>query len=209
MWTHCCGASPPHPRSPQCAAPTRPTGAAQVSRDGRTAYATVAFTKLAPAIPKGDVLHIIDLVKAAQAPGLEVAVGGQAIEQATQTPPSNSEAIGIGAAAVIILIAFGSLLGMALPLITAGVALGTAVFSIGLLSHVLGIGTIAPTLAALIGLGVGIDYALFIVTRHREGLRAGLTPEEAAVARSTRPAGRCSSPARRSASPCSACWCWA
>ena len=71
----------------------------------------------------------IDLVKAVQAPGLEVAVGGQAIEQATQTPPSNSEAIGIGAAAVIILIAFGSLLGMALPLIAASAALGTAVFS--------------------------------------------------------------------------------
>ena len=78
---------------------------------------------------------------------------------------------------------------MALPLITAVVALGTAIFSIGLLSHVGSIATMAPTLAALIGLGVGIDYSLFIVTRHRDGLKAGLSPEDAAV-RALNTAGR-------------------
>jgi RND superfamily putative drug exporter len=169
--------------------PYTPTGAAQISRDGKTAYATVLFTKLANELPRGDVERVIALTKAAGKPGLEVAIGGQAIESATQTPPSNSEAIGLVAAAIIILIAFGSLLGMALPLITAVVALGTAIFSIGLLSHVASVATIAPTLAALIGLGVGIDYALFIVTRHRDGLKAGLAPEEAAV-RALNTAGR-------------------
>ena len=161
--------------------PYAPAGAIQISRDGKTAYATVLFTKLANQLPKPDVERVIALTKATNRPGLQVAIGGQAIESATMTPPSNSEFIGLVAAAIIILIAFGSLLGMALPLITAVVALGTAIFSIGLLSHVASVAEIAPTLAALIGLGVGIDYALFIVTRHRDGLKAGLAPEEAAV----------------------------
>jgi RND superfamily putative drug exporter len=169
--------------------PYSPTGVAQISRDGRTAYATVGFTKLAAELPRGDIERVISLTKAAGRPGLEVAIGGQAIEQATQTPPSNSVAIGLVAAAVIILIAFGSLLGMALPLITAVVALGTATFTIGLFSHLMGVTTFAPTLADLIGLGVGIDYSLFIVTRHRDGLKAGMSPEEAAV-RALNTAGR-------------------
>jgi len=70
----------------------------------------VLFTKLANQLPKADVEHVISLTKATGRPGLEVAIGGQAIEQATQTPPSNSEAIGVVAAGIIILIAFGSLL---------------------------------------------------------------------------------------------------
>jgi putative drug exporter of the RND superfamily len=169
--------------------PYSPAGAGQISRDGKTAFAAVLFTKLANQLPKPDVQHVIALTEAAGRPGLEVAIGGQAIESATMTPPSNSEAIGIVAAGIIILIAFGSLLGMALPLITAIVALGTAIFSIGLFSHVAAVAVIAPTLAALIGLGVGIDYALFIVTRYREGLKAGLSPEDATV-RALNTAGR-------------------
>ena len=178
--------------SPSVAAVTSPytkAGVAQVSRDGRTAYATVLFTKLAPEIPRPDVVKAVDLVKAAGRPGLEVAIGGQAIEQATYTPPSNSVLIGVAAAALIILVAFGSLPGMALPLITATAALGTATFGIGLFSHVMGVTTFAPTLADLIGLGVGIDYSLFVVTRHRDGMRAGLAPEESAV-RALNTAGR-------------------
>jgi len=169
--------------------PYTPTGAVQISRDGKTAYATVVFTKLAAELPRPDIMRVISLTKAAGKPGLDVAIGGQAIEQASYTPPSYSEVIGLAAAAIIILIAFGSLLGMALPLITAIVALGTAIFSIGLFSHVASVATMAPTLAALIGLGVGIDYSLFIVTRHRDGLKAGLAPEEAAV-RALNTAGR-------------------
>ncbi len=171
------------------ASPYVPRGAAQISRDGKTAYATVAFSKLAQSLPKSDVRHVISLVKSAGTSTLQVEIGGQAIEQVSMTPPSNSEAFGLIAAAIIILLAFGSLLGMALPLIAAVVALGTATFAIDLFSHVVSIAVLAPTLAALIGLGVGIDYALFIITRHRDGLRAGLSPEEAAV-RSLNTAGR-------------------
>ena len=85
------------------------------------------------------------------------------------------------AAAIVLLIAFGSLLAMLLPLVTAVLSLIAAVMTIGLVSHAITMADIAPTIAALIGLGVGIDYALFIVTRHRNGLKAGLNPEESAV----------------------------
>ena len=116
---------------------------------------------------------MIDLVRRAGTTSLQVEIGGQAIEQVSQTPPSNSVAIGLIAAAIIILLAFGSLLGMVLPLLAAVVALGTATFAIDLFSHLVSVSIIAPTLAALIGLGVGIDYALFIITRHRDGLKVG------------------------------------
>ena len=161
--------------------PYVPTGATQISKDAKTAYATVVFTKLAQELPKAAVQHVINLVASARTHGLQVEIGGQAIEEVLQTPPSNSEAFGLIAAAIIILIAFGSLLAMALPLVAAGVALGTGAFAGDLFSHLINVSPIAPTLAALVGLGVGIDYSLFIVTRHREGLKAGLPPEEAAV----------------------------
>jgi RND superfamily putative drug exporter len=157
------------------------TGAAQVSQDGKTAFATVTFTQLAQNLPPADVKHVMSLGSSARAAGLQVEIGGTPIAEANRTPPSNSEAIGIIAAGAIILIAFGSLLGMALPLATAAMGLGSGAFAIGLLSHAVSIPSMAPVLAALIGLGVGIDYALFIVTRHRDGLKVGLPPEEAAV----------------------------
>ena len=86
-------------------------------------------------------------------------------------------------------IAFGSLFAMALPLVAAVVALASGILTVGLLTHVIAIPVIGPTLAALIGLGVGIDYALFVVTRHRNGIKAGMTPEEACI-RSLNTSGR-------------------
>ena len=92
-----------------------------------------------------------------------------------------TEVVGVAAAAIVLLIAFGSLLSMLLPLATAIVSLAAAQMTIGLLSNGMQIASLAPTFATLIGLGVGIDYALFIVTRHRNGLKAGLSTEESAV----------------------------
>jgi RND superfamily putative drug exporter len=169
--------------------PYEAAGAGQISQNGKTAYATVVFTGLANSLPKPDVQHVINLVSAARTQGLQVEVGGQAIQDAQQASLSSSVAIGLIAAAVIILLAFGSLFGMLLPLITAGVALAMTFFGIDLLSHSVGIDSIAPTLAILIGLGVGVDYALFIVTRYRHGLKRGMPPEEAAV-RALNTAGR-------------------
>lgn len=169
--------------------PYDPTGAVQISKDGRTAYATVVFTGLAQSLPKQDVLRVIDLVNGARTVDLQVEAGGQAIQSANQPSLSNSVIIALIAAAVIILIAFGSLVGMVLPLITAGVALGMTTFGMDLLSHAVSVNAIAPTLAILIGLGVGIDYALFIVTRYRHGLKGGMSSEEATV-RALNTAGR-------------------
>jgi RND superfamily putative drug exporter len=161
--------------------PFDPTGAAQISRDGMTAFAAVEFAKLAQNMPAEVIKRVISLAQAARAPGLQVELGGNAIAEVSHTPPANSEIFGIAAAALIILIAFGSLLGMTLPLLTAVTALTSGTMAIGLLSHAIAIPVMAPTLAALIGLGVGIDYALFIVSRHRDGLKSGMAPEDSTV----------------------------
>jgi putative drug exporter of the RND superfamily len=162
--------------------PYGPRGTAQISRDGRTAYATVDFTKQASNVAKADITRVVDAAEAARAPGLNVQLGGQAIEQTEQTSLGVSSTVGVLAAAVVLLIAFGSLLAMLLPIVTAIAGVGGGLMAIAPLTHTMNVVDIAPILGALIGLGVGIDYALFIVTRHRRGLQSGLlTPEEAAV----------------------------
>jgi RND superfamily putative drug exporter len=163
------------------ASPYAPRGAVQISRDGHTAYATVDFAKQANALAKADVTRVIDAAKAVRAPGLNVQLGGQAIGSTEQAPLSTSTTVGVLAAAVVLFIAFGSLLAVLLPLVTAIAGVGSGLMAITPLTHAMNVVDFAPILGALIGLGVGIDYALFIVTRHRRGLQAGLTPEEAAI----------------------------
>jgi len=163
------------------ASPYGPRGAAQVSRDGRIAYATVQFTGQADTLVKADVTRVINTAEAARAPGLEVQLGGPAIGSAQQTSVRVISAVGVLAAAVVLVIALGSMLGMLLPIITAIAGAGGGLMAIALLTHTMNVTSIAPILGALIGLGVGIDYALFIVTRHRRGLQSGLTPGQAAV----------------------------
>src|SRR5450631_309121 len=156
-------------------------GASQISNDKHTAYAAVTFTRAPKSLTIGDVQPVVDAGSALRGSTLQVEFGGYGIQKLSGDPTSASELIGLVAAAIVLLIAFGSVLSMAIPLISAVFALGAAIETIGLMSHVLTIPSIAPTIAALIGLGVGIDYALFILTRHRNGLRAGLTPGDAAV----------------------------
>jgi len=161
--------------------PYSPQGAYQVSKDGKTAYASVTFKEDAAHIKTDDVNKLISTAQAARTDGLQIELGGNSIKQAQQAPPSSSEAIGVLAAAIILFIAFGSLLSMTVPIIAALVALGAGIGGIELLSHVMSISSIAPTLGALIGLGVGIDYALFIITRYTSGIMGGMKPEAAAV----------------------------
>ncbi|WFB08996.1 MMPL family transporter [Streptomyces sp. LX-29] len=161
--------------------PYQPEGAAQTSRDRRIAYAEVTFTKQAFELDGDDIRRVIDRAEAARAEGLRVELGGQAIEQAQEPPAGLSEAVGLGAAAVVLFLAFGSLFAMLLPLVNAVFAVGTGLSGLVLLSHAVDMPDVAPLMGSLIGLGVGIDYALFIVGRHRKGLRAGLTPQESAV----------------------------
>jgi RND superfamily putative drug exporter len=157
-------------------------GEVQVSPDGRTAYATVNFTRSADNLDPADVSRVIAVATAAREPGLAVELGGQAISHSEQAPLSAVSAVGIGAAAVILLVAFGSLFAMALPIATAVAGVGSGLMLMAPLSHLTSVTGIAPVLGALIGLGVGVDYALFIVTRYRRGLQSGLDPQPSAVA---------------------------
>jgi RND superfamily putative drug exporter len=161
--------------------PYGPQGAGQVSKDGRTAYATINFDKQANLLAKPDLQKVVDTAEAARTDGLRVELGGNPIEQVEQTPPGSTELIGILAAAIVLFIAFGSLFAMLMPIMTAIAGVGAGLMSVTLLTHVFEIGEIGPILAALIGLGVGIDYALFIVTRHRTGLKSGMTLEGSIV----------------------------
>jgi len=164
-------------------------GAAQVSRDGQIAYATVVFDAQANSLSASEVTRVVHLAEAARAPGLQVDLGGQAVENALRPSVGISAAVGVIAAAVVLFIAFGSLLAMLLPLAVAIAGLASGLMTVGLASHAVSIPSIGPTLGILIGLGVGIDYALFIVTRHRGGLKAGMTPADAA-ARALNTSGR-------------------
>jgi len=161
--------------------PYGPHGAGQISHDGRIAYATVGFTRPAGLLAKADITRVIDAADAAREPGLDVQLGGQAIYNTEQPPLSVSSAVGVLAAAIVLFIAFGSMLAMLLPLVTATAGVVSGLMGIILLTHVMKVINLAPIFGALIGLGVGIDYALFIVSRYRRGLEAGLSPRDAVV----------------------------
>ncbi|MFJ3303375.1 MMPL family transporter [Streptomyces sp. NPDC086549] len=156
-------------------------GAAQISRDGRIAYAQITFADQANAVPKDLVQKVVDTAQGAERDGLQVELGGQAIQRVQAPPTGLAEMVGIVAAAVVLFLAFGSLFAMLLPIGVAVFGVGTGLFSTQLLSHATDIPDLAPLLATLIGLGVGIDYALFIVTRHRKGILRGVDPEQSAV----------------------------
>ena len=171
-------------RAPAVASVSSPysaRGAAQVSRNGQIAYASVVFDAPQASLPGPDVTRVVHLAEAARAPGVQVDMGGPAVENALRPSVGISAGVGVIAAAVVLFIAFGSLLAMLLPLAVAIAALASGLMATGLLSHAVTIPSAAPTLGILIGLGVGIDYALFIVTRHRTNIKAGMPPAEAAV----------------------------
>ncbi|MGN6872744.1 MAG: MMPL family transporter [Solirubrobacteraceae bacterium] len=148
--------------------PFGPAGTFAISHDRSTAFATINYDKPANLVPNAAGKPVLDQVKAANHPGLTVAAGGQVIENAEGFSVGPATEIGVIAAMVILLITFGSLIAAGMPLITAGFGLITAVALIGLATHVTSMSNVSPELALMIGLGVGIDYALFIVTRFKE-----------------------------------------
>ncbi|MFD8794200.1 MMPL family transporter [Streptomyces vinaceus] len=160
-----------------------PESAAQISPDGRTAYAVVTFDRPADSVPKAQAQAVVDAAKnpATEADGLQVELGGQAVALTEARSAHLAEVIGVAVAALVLFLAFGSLAASLLPIATALVSVGTAYFGITLLGHAMSVADFAPMLGTLVGLGVGIDYALFIVTRHRKGLMRGLPVEEAAA----------------------------
>jgi RND superfamily putative drug exporter len=152
-----------------------------VSGDGRIAYATVQFDEYGNKIGKENVQRVMDIAQGEAGPSLQVALGGQPIEEARQEEGDTSFAIGLMAAIVILLFTFGSVVAMGLPVLTALFALGVGLSLVTLGTHLFDTANFAPQLAAMIGLGVGIDYALFILTRFRNGLDEGLEPQPAAA----------------------------
>ncbi|HEY3759587.1 MAG TPA: MMPL family transporter [Solirubrobacteraceae bacterium] len=139
-----------------------------ISADGRIAFATVVFNEKANLLPKSAAERVVQVARAAEKPGLQVELGGQAIEATEQEGFGLSTAVGLLAAIVVLLLTFGSLIAMGLPIVTALFGLGTGLGVIALFTHVVDTPNFSSELAAMIGLGVGIDYSLFILTRFRE-----------------------------------------
>ncbi|MCW3069658.1 MAG: family transporter [Solirubrobacterales bacterium] len=154
--------------------PYSAAGARAVSRDGQIAFATVNFDERANVLPKVAVERVISVAHTARSPQLEVQLGGQAIEQAERVSLGAVTAVGLVAAMIVLLITFGSLLAMGLPILTALLGLGTGIGLAGLASQVISTPDFATQLAVMIGLGVGIDYALFLITRFRQNYRSGM-----------------------------------
>ena len=159
-----------------------------VSKDAKTAFTPVLLD-----IPNGDVTEelandILATTAPAQKAGVDVTVGGNLGGVLSKSPTESSEVIGLLAAMLILALTFGSLVAMGMPIITAVLGLATALGLIGLLGHLLDIPTVGPTLATMIGLGVGIDYALFLVTKHRDQLAQGVERHES-IARAVATSG--------------------
>jgi RND superfamily putative drug exporter len=160
--------------------PYAPDGAFQINPDRTIAFATVDLSGDGLSLPEAQEKSekIVDLGRQVDVPGLRIEFGGEVFYKFTMPA---AEAIGLLAAAVILLVAFGSVLAMGLPLATALAGLVTALAAVALSSNWLSMPEFTTAMAAMIGLGVGIDYALFIVTRYREGTHAGLDAHTAVV----------------------------
>ena len=161
-----------------------------ISPDGRTAFALVSFDERGDALPTGAVMRVIEAAKMARTSQLDVALGGSAIEETQRPTLGAATLIGIAAAMVVLFISFGSLLAMGLPIVTALFGLGTSMGLTAVLTHVLSTPDFATELALLIGLGVGIDYALFVVTRFRDALQHTADDVDQAVVDAMNTAGR-------------------
>ncbi|MBS2535107.1 MMPL family transporter [Catenulispora sp. NF23] len=168
---------------------TGPRGATQISKDGTTAFATVNFAQQAHDIPNAQIVHVIDVAQGARNSHLQVELGGQAISQADRKIGGAADLIGVIAALIVLGLVFRAVGAAVMPILTGVAGVVTGITGTGQLSHLISISSTAPTLATLVGLGVGIDYALFIVNRHRKGLISGLSVEES-IAKALNTSGR-------------------
>ncbi|MFJ7244807.1 MMPL family transporter [Kitasatospora sp. NPDC098652] len=150
-----------------------------VSKDGSTAYATVNYSAKAGEVSKGATDALQQAAQHGRDAGLKVEIGGNAL-MAKPDAGGSSEAIGMALSAVVLVITFGSLVAAGLPLLTAVIGVGLGMSLITAFGSALGLSSTTGTLAMMLGLAVGIDYALFIVSRYRAELAEGRTPQEAA-----------------------------
>ena len=160
-----------------------------LAADGHIGYATIQFDVTGAHISNGEATALMHDAAAASGHGVTFSLGGDVVDQAETPYGGASNGIGVGAAAIVLLIAFGSLLAMGLPIATALMGIGSGLALIALLGHVFPAPSFSAIVAAMIGLGVGVDYALFIVTRFRSELHEGARPADALVT-AMRTAGR-------------------
>ncbi len=166
---------------PEVLGASDPSSAGTISPDGDIAFSTVQYQVDAISVSDEAFDELVTLAEGFESRGLQVELGGGVVSAHSQAEPASSELIGLAVAVVVLLFAFGSVIAMGLPLITALIGLGIGLMGITLLSAFVDLSETAPVLATMIGLAVGIDYALFIVTRHRQNLTDGLDVEEAAA----------------------------
>ncbi len=150
-----------------------------VSADGKVAYATVTFDSTALTAAQAD--KVLSVIASADSETLTVGASGSVLEGAGARPDS-SQAVGLLVAVIILLLAFGSLVAAGLPIFVAVTGLVAGQLLILVVARFTDVASFAPTLAAMIGLGVGIDYALFIMNRFNQGVRSGMEPKAAALA---------------------------
>ncbi|MEU0582463.1 MMPL family transporter [Streptomyces sp. NPDC006132] len=162
----------------QVASAVDPFRAKTISQDGSTAFATVTYKVGANDLTDASRTHLEHALDQARDSGLTVEAGGTALAE-EGGPGGMAEVIGVAIAAVVLLITFGSLAAAGLPLLTAVIGVGVSMATILALSSALGLSTTTGTLAMMLGLAVGIDYALFVVSRYREERAKGRTPQEA------------------------------
>jgi RND superfamily putative drug exporter len=168
--------------------PLSPEGAAFLSKDRSVGYVPVILSVGPSELTEAQALAVLDAGKPAEDAGLKVSVGAYVGQQLSKPDTGASDAIGIAAAIVILLFAFGTATAMVLPIFSAVLGLACSLSVIRLLEHAVQVPSVASTLATMIGLGVGIDYALFIVTRHKLQLGNGMEMRES-IARATATAG--------------------
>lgn len=152
-----------------------------ISRDAATAFATVTFDAQANDLPNGAVMAVINTARAARTPALQVELIGQAIENSESSGPSQATPAGLGIAVVVLLVLFGSVVAMLMPILTALAAIAAGISVNAFISHVMNLNSHVLAIALMIALGVGIDYSLFIVSRFRRLLAEGHDPEQAAA----------------------------
>ncbi|TDC70890.1 MMPL family transporter [Actinomadura sp. GC306] len=160
-------------------ADVQPPGPGSLSEDGTIGYATVTLDGSAEDVPAEHVTEIIETAQAGSQDGLQIELGGDPVRGAQEEGGGGAEGAGMLAALVILVLLFGSLIAAAVPLVTALFAVGAAIGLIGLASHVFTVADFTPPIMMLIGLGVGVDYALLIFYRYRQELRDGADPAAA------------------------------
>jgi putative drug exporter of the RND superfamily len=162
--------------------------ASLLAKDQRTGYIALNLRASPSDLTQDDAQRIIDEADPLRSAGLAVSFGGYLGQKVSKPETHSSEVVGLGMAVLVLLLTFGTVVAMGLPIVTAIVGLVSGLSIITLLSHVAEVPTVAPTLATMIGLGVGIDYALFIVTRHQAQRRAGMATSES-IARAAATSG--------------------